>query len=246
MNEPAELNSADEAGGHLAGLKAELVKANKILVRYGIVDAFGHISVRHPSKPGIFLMARSVPPGVVQTDDIKEHRLDGELVNDDGSKLFLERFIHGEIFAARPEVQSVVHSHSPTIVAFGVVESLPLQAICHTCGFLKGPTPNFEMRDFAGDDTNLLIDSREKAHSLVGILADKNVVLMRGHGSTVVGSSIGQAVYRAVYTETNARIQATATTLGTIKYLSDAEADACEALNEKQVERTWQLWKHET
>ena len=224
-------------------VKVNLVSASRILLRYGIVDAFGHVSARHPTKPDVFLMSKRVPPGLVQVDDIVEHGLDGELVHKDDSRVFLERYIHSEIFLARPDVQAVVHSHSPNIVAFGVVASAPLRAICHTCGFLKGGAPLYEIRDFAGNDTDVMIDSRERGRSLVGVLGDRSVVLMRGHGSTAVGSSVGQAVYRAIYTETNARIQATASSLGPVNFLTDGEADACEALNLQQVERSWQLWK---
>ena len=229
----------------VADLKADLVSANRILLRHGIVDAFGHVSARHPDRPDVFLMARRVPPGLVEADDIVEHRLDGELVHDDGSALFLERFIHGEIYAARADARAIVHSHSPNIVAFGVVASAPLRAVCHTCGFLSGDAPVFDLRDFEGDGTDLMVSSRERARSLVRVLADNGVVLMRGHGSTVVGSSVGQATYRAVYTETNARIQAAAQSLGPVTFLSKQEADACEALNAKQVERSWEYWKHE-
>ena len=243
-----EARRGADAGGApdaVALLKADLVSANRILLRHGIVDAFGHVSARHSHRPDVFLMAKRVPPGLVEAEDIVEHGLDGELVRDDGSALFLERFIHGEIYAARPDVRSVVHSHSPTIVAFGVVASAPLRAVCHTCGFLSGDAPVFDLRDVEGDGTDLMISSRDRARSLVAVLADKSVVLMRGHGSTVVGTGVGQAVYRAIYTETNAQVQAAAQNLGPVTFLTVDEANACEALSEKQVERSWDYWKHE-
>ena len=226
-------------------LRGDLVTANRILLRHGIVDAFGHVSVRHPAISERFLMAKRVAPGLVQLEDIREFGRTGDLVDDDGSPVFLERFIHSEIYASRVDVQAIVHSHSPGIIAFGLVQGNPLRAVCHTCGFLNGPTPIFEIREAAGEATNLLIDCAGHGHELARKLGDASVVLMRGHGSTVVGSSLGQAVYRAVYTETNARIQATASSLGTITFLSEGEANATEATSDLQVERTWHFWKAE-
>ncbi len=226
-------------------LKSELVLANRILLRYVIVDAFGHVSVRHPHVPTRFLMARRVPPGLVGLDDVREFGLDGELIDRDGAPVYLERFIHSEIFAARPDIQAVVHSHSPNVVAFGVVPENRLRPICHTCGFLGDPTPVFEIRDVAGDATNLLISSPQLGRSLAKILGDESVVLMRGHGSTVVGSTLAQAVYRAIYTDTNCRIQAAANQLGIPKFLTPREAIAAEEGSMLQVERAWQLWKEE-
>ena len=231
--------------GVIKELKRDLVDANRILSHYNIVDAFGHVSIRHPFEPSRFLMSRRIPPGLVKTGDVVEFGLDGELVEKDGSPVFLERFIHGELYAARSDVKAVVHSHSPNIVAFGVVRAQPLRAICHTCGFLGEATPVFEMRDIAGNSTNLLITSREKGRALARVLGDASAVLMRGHGSTVVGTSVAQAVYRAIYTETNARIQAAAIGIGEVTYLTHEEAAAAEELSGQQVERSWQLWKDE-
>jgi HCOMODA/2-hydroxy-3-carboxy-muconic semialdehyde decarboxylase len=229
----------------IARLKEDLVAANQILLRNGIVDAFGHVSVRHPHQTDKFLMARRLPPALVRSQDILEYGLDGELADGDRTPVFLERFIHSEIFARRPDVQAVVHSHSPNIIAFGVVPTVSLRPVCHTCGFLAEGVPLFDMRDVAGDGTNLLISSRELGSSLADALGDSSVVLMRGHGSTVVGSTLGQAVYRAIYTESNAEIQAVASRLGSITFLSPAEAIAAEEGADLQIERTWQLWKDE-
>ena len=232
-------------GARSSGLKQELVCGSKILVRHNIVDAFGHVSVRHPHDPAQFLMSKRIPPSLVTAGDIRVFGLDGELVDRDGSPVFLERFIHSEIFAARPEVQAIVHSHSSTIVAFGVVTDNPLRAVCHTCGFLGTAAPVFEMRDTAGDGTNLLISTPTHGRNLVAAMGDANVILMRGHGSTVVGWSIAHAVYRAVYTEVNAKIQTVASGLGTVKFLSAAEAEASQATDVQLVERAWQAWMNE-
>jgi len=236
----SELASSHE---HVASaIKTELVMANKILLRHGIVDAFGHVSARHPVYADRFLMSRRIAPGLVFADDIREFGLDGELLEGDGTPVYLERFIHSEIYAARPDVQAVVHSHSPTIVAFGVVDQ-PLRPVCHTCGFLNGGVPVFEIRQSAGHASNLMIDSAARGRALAQSLADESVILMRGHGSTAVGSSISRAVYRAIYTETNAKIQSASTLLGNVNYLTPEEAAAAEELGDAQVERTWEFWK---
>lgn len=223
----------------------ELTAANKILLHFGIVDAFGHVSARHPTEPDQFLMSRRVAPGLVQRGDIRAHGLDGKLIVDDNSPLFLERFIHSAIYASRPEIHGVVHSHSPGTVSFSVVPESPLMAVCHTSGFLGAGAPIFDLRDSAGPATDLMIRNNEQGEALCESLGDNCVVLMRGHGATAVGQSLQQAVYHAVYTETNARVQASAMALGTVSYLSPGEAAATTAMSPHAIERTWAFWKSE-
>jgi ribulose-5-phosphate 4-epimerase/fuculose-1-phosphate aldolase len=223
-------------------LRRLLVLASRILCHHQVLDGFGHVSVRHPERSDRFLLSRRVAPGLMRESDIREFTLDGELSGGESTPVFLERYIHGAIYAARPDVQAVVHSHSPAIVTLSVVDAVRLRAICHTCGFLGDGVPNFEIRDVAGDSTDLLIRSAALGEALARALGDASVVLMRGHGSTTVGSSIPQAVYRAIYGETNARIQASAARLGPVKYLTPAEAAAAEATSAVQVERNWALW----
>jgi HCOMODA/2-hydroxy-3-carboxy-muconic semialdehyde decarboxylase len=226
-------------------IKSAIVRANRILLRHQVLDAFGHISARHPAVADRFLMSKRLAPGLVREADIREYRLDGELEVQDGTAVFLERFIHGAIYAARPDVNAVVHSHSPAVIAFGVVPSKSLRPVCHTCGFMKGGVPVFEMRNVAGAATDLLIRTNKLGKALADALGTDNVVLMRGHGSTTVGTSISQAVYRAVYTEINAKVQTTASILGSVTFLSEEEALASEASSDVQVERTWEFWLSE-
>lgn len=228
----------------LSALKADLVVANKVLVLYGVVDAFGHVSARHPVHSGRFLMSKRKAPGLVVEADIREFGLDGELVDKTGEPVFLERFIHSAIYAARPDVQSVVHSHSASTVAFSITDR-PLRPVCHTCGFLNAGAPVFEIRESAGDSTNLMITSQKLGEALAKSLSDQSVVLMRGHGSTAVGPSLPRAVYRAVYTETNAKVLCQAAALGDVKFLSVAEAATIEVTGDLQVERTWEYWRME-
>ncbi|GAA5174964.1 MULTISPECIES: class II aldolase/adducin family protein [Halomonadaceae] len=224
-------------------LLQDLVHANHILFDEGVVDAFGHVSARHPERPERFLLARNMAPGLVDAEDIIEFDLDGTPVDADGRKVYLERFIHGEIYRARPDVMAVVHSHSPSVVPFSAVKSTPLRPMCHMSGFIGEGAPIFEIRDVAGDATDLLIRNAPLGESLAHSLGDNNVVLMRGHGATVTGPTLKQAVYRAVYVEVNARLQADALRLGPVEYLTPGEAKTAMEMIEGQVERPWQLWK---
>jgi HCOMODA/2-hydroxy-3-carboxy-muconic semialdehyde decarboxylase len=221
----------------------DLVAANRILFDQGVVDAFGHVSVRHDQAPDRFLLARNMAPGHVTAEDIMEYDLDGRPVDPQGRRVYLERFIHGEIYRVRPDVVAVVHSHSPAVVPFSVVKGVPLQAICHMGGFLAAPVPIFEIRDVAGPSTDLLIRDGALGAALARSLGGSPAVLMRGHGSTVVGRSLREAVFRAVYTETNARLQLEALRLGPVTYLTPEEGEATTATNSSQIDRAWNLWR---
>lgn len=234
-------NSTDGAVTERA-LIADLVDANHILFHQGVVDAFGHVSVRLPSRQDHFLLARSMAPALVTAEDLIEFDLDGSPVKPNGQRIYLERFIHSEIYRARPDVMAVVHSHSPSVVPFTVVKNVPFRPVCHMCGFLGGGAHSFEIRDVAGAATDLLIRDGKLGRALAQSLGEANTVLMRGHGSTVVGPNLRQAVYRAVYTEVNARLLAEAMRLGPVEFLSDQEAKAA-MVNEAEIERPWQLWK---
>ncbi len=227
-----------------AQLLADLVDANRILAHQGIVDAFGHVSARHDGRPDRFLMARNLAPGLVTEADILDYEIDtGEAVRTDAPRLYLERWIHSEIYKARPDVMAVVHNHSPAMLPFAIARGARLQPVCHMSGFLGGGTPLFEIRDHAGESTDLLIRNRPLGAALAQSLGTARVVLMRGHGCTVVAESVRVAVYRAVYTELNARLQLQASMLGEVQALSAGEAQATQVTNEGQVERPWTLWR---
>lgn len=220
----------------------DLVLANHILFMERVVDGFGHVSARHPRDPACFLMAQSKAPGSVTRDDILAYDLTGEAIDAAGRKLYLERYIHSAIYRERADVMSVVHSHSPAVIPFGITD-VPLQAVCHVSGFLGERVPIFEIRDVAGPATDLLISSQALGIAMTRALGTAPVVLMRGHGSTTVGDSIPQAVYRAIYTEVNARLQADAMRLGKVNFLTAEEARAASATNDGVIGRIWDLWK---
>ncbi|VCU69298.1 Decarboxylase NovR [Pigmentiphaga humi] len=226
---------------------SDLVKANHILVRQGVLDGYGHVSARSPDHPDRFLLARSLAPASVQADDIVELDLDSRPVGREDRQLYLERYIHGEIYRRRPDVLAVVHSHSPTVIPFGI-GPVPMRPVCHVCGFIGPGVPLFEIRDTVGDRSDLLIRDQALGRQLAIALDDKAVCLQRGHGAVVVAGSIPQAVARSVYLELNARLQIQAITLAGgdrgINYLSAGESQAT-IETQGDFDRAWAAWCEE-
>jgi len=220
----------------------DLVAASRVLADLGVVDGFGHVSVRHDKDPNRFLMSRSMAPALVKAEDILEFDLDGVAVDAKGQAVFLERFIHGEIYKARPDVKAVVHSHSPSVIPFGVSKTR-LQPIYHMSSFMGVDVPVFEIRDVEGPASDLLVRNQKLGAALAKVLGDKTVALMRGHGSVTVGTSLPQVVFRAYYAEMNARLQSEAIKLGAVTYLTPEEAAASARTNDALVMRPWELWK---
>jgi ribulose-5-phosphate 4-epimerase/fuculose-1-phosphate aldolase len=238
----AALAQPKSAGAPDPTLIQDLVTANRVLADLGVVDGFGHVSVRHDKDANRYLMSRSMAPALVKADDILEYDLDSVAVDAKGQALFLERFIHGEIYRARPDVKAIVHSHSPSVIPFGVSRTR-LQPIYHMSSFMGVDVPVFEIRDVAGPSSDLLVRNAQIGTALAKVLADKTVVLMRGHGSVTVGTSIPQVVFRAYYAEMNARLQSEAIKLGAVTYLNADEAAASAKTNDGLVMRPWELWK---
>ena len=224
-------------------LVADLVTANHILYDQHVVDAFGHVSVRHDKRPDRFLLARNMAPALVTAADILEFDLDSNLLAATDRPVYLERFLHGEIYRVRPDVSAIVHSHSHAVIPFGVVRSHKLRAIFHMSGFVGTETPIFEIRECVGDGSDLLIRNGELGAALAKALGPKSVVLMRGHGVTVTASTLPDAVYRAIYVDVNARLQLAASELGAVDFLSESEGRAAADTNASQVGRAWELWK---
>ncbi len=220
----------------------DVVAANRILADQGVLDGYGHVSVRHPSAANRYLLSRALSPAIITAADIMEFNLDSVPVDQRGRKMYRERFIHGEIYKARPDVNAIVHSHSPTVIPFGVT-TVKLQPICHMSAFLGGGVPNFEIRDADGM-TDLLIRDAKLGRALAHTLHRHDVCLMRGHGNICVGPDIMTAVYRAVYTEVNAKLQAQAIALGgAINYLAPGEWELITKRADKNFDRPWQMWK---
>ena len=222
-------------------LLMDLVAANRILAMQGVLDGYGHVSVRSDRKPGHFFMARSIAPQLVTVSDILEHGPDSEPIGDD-RKPYLERFIHGEMYRQRPDVMAVVHSHADSVIAFGVTKNA-LRPVYHMASFLWNGAPVYDIRK-AQSDNDLLIRDARLGNDLAKSIGSCSCVLMRGHGMTVVGSTIPEVVFRAVYTQANAKLQTLAAQLGgPIEFLSDVEGQRATETNRGTIERPWELWK---
>jgi HCOMODA/2-hydroxy-3-carboxy-muconic semialdehyde decarboxylase len=222
-------------------LVEDLVAANRILAHLGVVDGYGHVSVRHDRDPERYLLSRARAPELVGAEDLVEHDLESRPRGPESRPLYTERFIHGEIYRARADVRAVVHHHAPSVIPFGVC-SVPLRPLYHMSAFIGGGIPVFEIRD-AGRPTDMLVRTPDQARALAATLSGGAAALMRGHGAVVVGVSLSQAVGRSVYLELNARLQLQAMQLGgAITYLDAEEARrATETLG--GYERAWELWK---
>ena len=222
----------------------DIVTGSRVLADFGVLDAFGHISARHPTNPGHFLMSRALAPALVTSDDIMEFDQDGNAVDARGRGVFLERFIHAEIYKARPDVMSVVHTHSPNVIPFSV-SKMPLRPLYHNAGFLAAGVPVWDIaREFG--PTDMVVRDGGIAKSLARALSDKSVALMRGHGDVAVGPAVKVAVFRAYYADVNARLQAQAIGLGAeVTYLSAEEGKNADAVNLAVIDRIWSLWKQQ-
>ena len=220
----------------------ELAAACRILAKQGVVDAYGHVTVRSPMNPDHYFMSRNLPPALAQAKDLVEYDLDSQPVSANAPPGFTERYIHGEIYRARPDVMSVVHFHAPEVIPYRVT-GVPLRPIFHMAGFLGDGIPTFEIRDTAGV-TNMLISNAELGKALARTLGSKPAALMRGHGAVVAASALHIAVGQAYYMTTNARIQAEAMRMSAnVTYLTPEEARKAGA--QDGFERAWALWKTE-
>lgn len=238
--------SAQTPSAPLAGVDAALLEdiviGSRVLADFGVLDGFGHVSARHPTNPNHFLISRSLAPALVTADDIMEFDLDGNAVDARGRSAFLERFIHAEIYRARPDVMSVIHTHSPGVIPFSV-SKVPMQAMYHNPSFLAAGVPVWDIRKEFGD-TNMLVSNSVIGKSLAQALGDRPVVLMRGHGDVAVGPSVKMAVFRAYYTDVNAKLQSQAIALGgEVNYLTQAEGEKADKINFAVIDRIWNLWK---
>jgi HCOMODA/2-hydroxy-3-carboxy-muconic semialdehyde decarboxylase len=220
-----------------------LVIANRILAHEGVVDAYGHVSIRHPEKPGHYLLSRSRSPELVEMADIMEFALDGAAVGNDKRQPYLERFIHGSIYASRPEICAVVHSHADEVLPFSVSLTTRLRPVVHTAGCMGKHVPVWDIRHKFGD-TNMLVTNVEQGRDLAAALAGNSVVLMAGHGFAAAGRSLMEVVRIAVYLPKNARVYLEALRLGEVRVLSEGEVEQKMVKNPQAPEmvRAWEYW----
>jgi ribulose-5-phosphate 4-epimerase/fuculose-1-phosphate aldolase len=220
----------------------DLAASSRILADQGVFDAAGHVSMRHPKYAERFLMSRSLAPQMITADDIMEFDLDCNAIDPRGRNGFIERYLHGEIFKARPDVMAIAHSHSPSTIAFGL-SNVPMRAMYHNAAFLAAGVPVFDIREKFGT-TDIVISSAEKGAALAAALADKPVALLRAHGMVAVGPSLPVAVFRAIFTVTSANIQHQVLALGgPVAALDAEEGRLADVVNVQTVGRAWDLWK---
>jgi HCOMODA/2-hydroxy-3-carboxy-muconic semialdehyde decarboxylase len=218
----------------------DLVAANRILAMEGVLDGYGHVSARHDKDSNRYLMSRYIAPALVTAADIVEYDLDSSALEPKGAPSYTERFIHGEIYKARPDVKAIVHNHSPALIPFGI-SGVPLRPLFHMSAFIGQGVPVFEIRE-SGGMTDMLVRSAPLGQALARTLGSHPAALMRGHGAVVVGPTLPLAVGRSVYLETNARLQVQAAALGSpLTFLDDEEVRKVEA--RQDYKRAWELWK---
>lgn len=219
----------------------ELVTANRILAREGVVDAFGHVSVRDPEHPGRYFLSRARAPECIETADLMSFAMDGRPLDAAGRKPYAERFIHGAVYDRRPDVHAVVHHHSPAVIPFSVTGTR-LRPIMHMCASIGGDVPVWDSRTQFGD-TNLLVTNHEMARDLAASLGERPVALMRGHGAVVAGGSLREVVFTAIYLQLNADLQLRAAQIGDVTFLSDGEIAAIlDTRASFTFERAWEFW----
>jgi HCOMODA/2-hydroxy-3-carboxy-muconic semialdehyde decarboxylase len=224
-----------------AELIDDLVAANRILAHRGIFDAYGHISARDPDHPGRYWLTRSMPPAEVTADDIIAFDLDNKPERAGENRLFFERVIHGEVYKVRPDVMAVCHNHSPSLIPFCNSDTR-LRPMVGNAAFLGEGAPVFDIRT-VDDDGDLNICTVPQASAMARALGPHCIVLLRGHGAVVVGSSIRQCVRHAVIAETNARAQIEAAILGGVHFLTASEIDFARRMAPKDADRAWRHWK---
>ena len=221
---------------------ADLVAANRILASQGVLDGMGHVSVRHPQRADRFLLARSTAPALVTAGDIMEYDLDGQPVDARGRASYSERFIHSEIYRARPDVMAIVHCHTPSLIPFAATNT-QLLAMYHMAAFVAEGVPVWDIRTMGV--TDLLVRDARLGRALAQTLGARPVALMRVHGAVVVANSIPNVVGRSAYLDLDARAQAQAIALGgKIRSVDLAEAKLRMA-DPNEYSRAWELWKNE-
>jgi ribulose-5-phosphate 4-epimerase/fuculose-1-phosphate aldolase len=224
-------------------LVEDLVAANRILADQRVLDGYGHVSARHDRAPNRYLLSRSLAPELVTAADVMEYDLDSNPVDGRGRAMFIERFIHGEIYQARPDVRAVVHCHAPAVIPFGLT-GVPLRPVYHMSAFISAGVPVFDIRDATGAMTDMLVRNPAIGRALAQTLGSRPAALMRGHGAVIVGPSLPTAVFRSVYLEMNATLQAQAMASGaSVRYLDPEEARRAEVAIAGTLERPWELWK---
>ncbi len=228
-------------------VKRDLVIANRILAQQNVLDAYGHVSIRHPHDAQKYFLARSLSPALVEEDDIIEFNLDGSPAGPEKRSLYLERFIHGGVYEKRPDVQAVLHSHAEDVLPFTISKSTRLRPVIHAVGDMGENVPVWDIADKFGGETTLLVTNMDHSRDLAQCLDCNRLALMRGHGFVCAGRSINDLVRLSVYVPRNARVMMNAMRLGEYISLSRGEIEARLKLDTESpaMKRGWELWARE-
>ncbi|KAG9670078.1 arad-like aldolase/epimerase, partial [Aureobasidium melanogenum] len=261
---PSSSSAPEMVAANLTTVFNTLITGLHILHYNGVLDAYGHVSVRNPNNGSNFFMSRNIAPALVaNSSDLVEYYVeDAAPVDPNAPKGFIERYIHSELYKRFPSINSVVHSHSPQVVPY-TFSGVPLRPSIHMAGFLGEVVPNFNITQYyePGDNQDLLIRSQRLGAALAAEFssnhtlpnatqteADYAVVLMQNHGFTTVASSIELAVMQAIYTQTNAGIQTTALTISSqqdLAYLTPQQTVQSWSTMAGTADRPWGLWSHQ-
>ncbi len=226
----------------IADVLHELIVTTRIMANEGVLDAFGHVSVRHPHDPNRYFIPRHRAPELAEISDLVELNLDSEPVHPTQFRLYSERVIHGEIYKARPDVNAVVHHHAHTVLPYAI-SGRELVPVFHLGAVIGSKVPFWDQRDDFGD-TNMLVVKPEEGASLARALGPHWMVLMRRHGATVAGTDLRQLAFRTVFGCHNAKLQSEAIAHGHVDQLSPGEQKITEAgqLGPNPIERAWHYW----
>ncbi len=226
----------------------DVVIANRILALNNVLDAYGHVSIRHPERPDRYFLARSVSPAIVETEDVIELNLDGSPIDPkERRELYVERFIHGAVYEKRPDIKAAVHSHADDLLPFSISRNTPLRPVVHNAGNMGHHVPVWDIADKFGAETNLLVTNMDQGRDLAQCLDANQLALMRGHGCVCVGRTINELVRLSVNILRNARVQLTAMQMGEYKALSHGEIEARLKLDPDtpMMKRGWEYWARE-
>ena len=221
----------------------ELVLANRILAHEGVIDVFGHVSLRHPDNPERFFLSRARSPSLVERGDIMEFDLEGREISDSGHRPYAERFIHAEVYKARPEVGGVTHHHAKAILPFTASE-MPLRPVNHTAAVIGAEVPRWDSQQAFGD-TNMLVSSQAMGAAVAEALGEGRCLLLRGHGAVCAAETVVAAVFVSIYMKEAAEVQLAAQALGKIEYLKPGEIELATKLQMSPMatRRAWEFWK---
>jgi HCOMODA/2-hydroxy-3-carboxy-muconic semialdehyde decarboxylase len=227
--------------------RRDVVIANRILAQQKVLDAYGHVSIRHPDDPNKYLLARSCSPGIVDVDDIVEFHLDGAPTGPEKRPLYLERFIHGAVYERRPDVKAVLHSHADDLLPFSISKTMRLRPVIHACGDMGQDIPVWDIARNFGNATSLLVLNMEHGRDLAQSLAGHRMALMAAHGFVCTGRSIYDLVRLAVYIPRNARVQMQASMMGEYRVIAPGETQARLDLDPDSpaLKRGWEFWGRE-